>query len=55
VRTPAPRRTRHWHDGRRGRLRTVDGGLQIGNPGSVPTPDMIVIVPAVATVPSASP
>jgi hypothetical protein len=55
VRTPAPPRTRNWHGGRRGRLRTLDGGLQMSEPITVPVPEVIVIAPAVLTVPSAAP
>ncbi|HET7467182.1 MAG TPA: hypothetical protein VFL29_10970 [Candidatus Dormibacteraeota bacterium] len=55
VRTPAPPRKRNWHSGRGGRLRTLDGGLQIGDPGAAPAADVFVTVPAVVRIPSAAP
>ena len=50
VRTPAPPRSRPWRDGRRGRLRSLDGGVAGGPPGAVPAPDVMVVAPVVVTV-----
>jgi hypothetical protein len=36
VRTPAPRRTRGWSDGRLGRIRIFQGGLPEAIPAAVP-------------------
>ena len=55
VRTPAPPRTRHWRDGRRGRLRTLDGGANDA-PGLLLPPQVIPLaVPAAVGVPSSTP
>jgi hypothetical protein len=43
VRTPAPRRSRDWRDGRRGRLRIFQGGLSDGASAPVPAPVVIVV------------
>jgi hypothetical protein len=55
VRTPAPRRTRHWRDGRRGRLRTLNGGANDA-PGPLLPPQVISLaVPAAVGVQSSTP
>jgi hypothetical protein len=55
VRTPAPPRSRHWRDGRRGRLRTLNGGAN-DFPGPLQPPQMIPLaVPAAVGVPSSTP
>ena len=43
VRTPAPRRSRDWRDGRRRRLRIFQGGLSDGASAPVPAPVVIVV------------
>lgn len=48
VRTPAPRRSRHWRDGPRGRLRTLNGGANEA-PRSKPPPEVFPVV-AVAAI-----
>lgn len=51
VRTPAPRRSRHWRDGHRGRLRTMNGSANDA-PRSVLPPEVFpVAVPAAIGVP----
>jgi len=55
VRTPAPPRSRHWRDGHRGRLRTLNGGAK-GAPRPMPPPELIPLaVPAAVGVPSSTP
>jgi len=55
VRTPAPPRSRHWRDGRRGRLRTLNGGANDA-PGPLLPPHVIPLaVPAAVGVPSSTP
>jgi hypothetical protein len=55
VRTPAPPRSRHWRDGRRGRLRTLNGGAN-DVPGPLLPPHVIPLaVPATIGVPSSTP
>lgn len=55
VRTPAPRRSRHWRDGHRGRLRALDGGANDAPRSMVLPPEVFpVAVPAAVGVPSST-
>jgi hypothetical protein len=55
ARTPGAPRSRHWRDGRRGRLRTLSGGA-IDTARSVLPPDVITVaVQAAIGVPSSTP
>jgi len=58
VRLPARPRSRHWRDGRRGRLRTLVGGANDANhtPTPILPPEVIPFaVPAAIGVPSSTP
>jgi hypothetical protein len=54
VRTPAPPRSRHWRDGRRGRLRTLTGGADDAPRSMLPPKVFPVAVPAAIGVPSST-
>jgi len=55
VHNPAPRRSRHWREGRRGRLRTLKGGVNDAL-RSMPPPELYpAAVPAAVPVPSSTP
>ena len=55
VRNPAPRRSRHWRDGRRGRLRTLVGGAKDAPRSLLPPEVFQVAVPAAVRVRSSTP
>jgi hypothetical protein len=55
VRMPAPPRSRHWRDGRRGRLRTLDGGKKDAPRTVLPLEVIALAVPAAVGVPSSTP
>jgi hypothetical protein len=55
VRTPAPPRSRHWRDGRRGRLRTLDGAQKDAPRTVLPLEVIPLAVPAAVGVPSSAP
>jgi hypothetical protein len=55
VRTPAPSRSRHRRDGRRGRLRTLSGGASDAPRSLLPPEVFPVAVPAAVGVPSSTP
>lgn len=58
VMTPAPPRSRGWRDGRRGRLRIFQGGLQgglsEGGPASLEMPRVVPVVAPMAITVSAN-
>ena len=54
VRTSAPPRSRHWRDGRRGRLRTLSGGANSATRSVLPPEVFAVAVPAAIGVPSST-
>jgi len=55
VRTPAPRRSRHWREGRRGRLRTLNGGATDAPRSMLPPELLPVAVSAAIGLPSSTP
>jgi hypothetical protein len=55
VRRPAPRRSRHWREGRRGRLRTLNGGANDAPRSMLPPELLTVAVPAAIGLPSSTP
>ena len=52
--TPAPPRSRHWRDGRSGRLRTLDGGASDAGRSIFPPEVFLVAVPAAIVAPSST-
>ena len=56
VSTPAPPRLRGWRDGRRGRLRTLHGGLAESVSDSTPVQETVpAVASATVSVPSPAP
>ena len=55
VHTPPPRRSRHWRDGRSGRLRTLNGGAKDAPRSLLPPEVFQVAVPAAVRVRSSTP